>query len=420
MEFVSQELAELAKKRLVRKMRTISAARGTRVTIEGKEYISFASNDYLGLAQHPALRKAVCAALEQDGFFGAGASRLISGTHARHVALEEAIRDFKRSEAALVFASGYAANLGVITSLADSNSFIAADALNHASLVDACRLSRATVHVYKHCDYVEASRALNLARGFKRKFLVTDSVFSMDGDVAPLPVAVDCARRNNAVLIVDDAHGTGVLGDNGRGAAEHFGVEGKVNVLIGTLSKALGCIGGFVCSDTETVKLIVNRARTFMYTTALPPSFCAAAMEAVRLVREAGPLRARLWDNVRFLRAAVAHRLPKSGEREGAGEQPAEKENVDRGTFSSSNENGTGTGKQTSSILSPIVPVIVGDEERVLEVFEGLLSDGVFVPAIRPPTVPVGTCRLRISVSALHTKADLETLLASLRRQGII
>jgi 8-amino-7-oxononanoate synthase len=420
MEFAAQELADLAQKQLMRRMRVVSSARGTRVTIEGKEYLSFASNDYLGLAQQPALREAVCRALEQDGLFGAGASRLISGTTARHVALEEAIRDFKGCEAALVFASGYAANLGVITSLADSSSFIAADALNHASLVDACRLSRATVHVYQHCDYKEASRALSQARGFKRKLFVTDSVFSMDGDIAPLPDAVDCARRNNAVLVIDDAHGTGVLGENGRGAAEYFDVEKDVKVLIGTLSKALGCIGGFVCSDAETVQLIANRSRTFMYTTALPPSFCAAAEKSLQLVRHGGELRRRLRANVRRLRAAIADRLPKTearAETENHAEDGVKTDSVSTSSCHDGKPRSRGTHDMP---VSPIVPVVVGDEKRVLEVFEGLQADGIFVPAIRPPTVPVGTCRLRISVSALHTEADIEALLASLGRQGVV
>ncbi|MDQ7780606.1 MAG: 8-amino-7-oxononanoate synthase [Planctomycetota bacterium] len=418
MGFASKELADLAAKRLLRRMRVVSRVRGARVTIDGREHISFASNDYLGLSQNPAPRQAICDALESDGFFGAGASRLISGTTDRHVALEKALASFKEAQSALLFSSGYAANLGVVTSLADADTFIAADERNHASLIDACKLSRAQVHVYEHCDHAAASRALCNARGFRRRLLITDGVFSMDGDIAPLKELADAAKRNDAVFIVDDAHGTGVLGEHGRGSPEALGVEKNVDILVGTLSKALGCVGGFVCGAEETITLIANRARTLFYTTALPPAFCAAAITALGLVRESGELRTRLRSNVALLRGHVAHRAPVSA-RESQDERGRAVGDGNRRDGAGEDVTRPKKGEEQAS-SSPIVPVVVGDERRALEVAEGLMADGIFAPAIRPPTVPVGACRIRVSVSALHTAEDIHALVSSFRRQGVI
>ncbi len=270
MDFLSKELQELRDKGLYRNLRTITGPQEPRVIIEGREYLLFSSNNYLGLANHPRLKKASQEAIERYGV-GAGASRLISGTMELHTRLEERIARFKGRESAILFSSGYLANLGVITSLVGRDDVVIVDRLNHASIIDAARLSLAKLLVYSHRDMSKLEGVLERCQVYKRRLIVTDSIFSMDGDLAPLPEIVSLAKKYGAFVMIDEAHATGVLGEKGRGAEEHFGLEGKIDIVMGTLSKAIGSLGGFVTGSQKLIEYLKNRARSFIYTTALPP-----------------------------------------------------------------------------------------------------------------------------------------------------
>jgi 8-amino-7-oxononanoate synthase len=346
-------------------------------TLDGASLLNFSSNDYLGLADHPKLRDAATAALS-DGPVGAAASRLVSGDFPEHRDLEASLAAYLGTPAALLFPTGYQTNLGVITALATRDDLVVSDAANHASLIDGCRLSRATVRIYPHCDVAAARSALSEGpAAFRRRWLVTESLFSMDGDLAPLADLRDVATAAAAALLVDEAHAIGVLGPSGRGWAAHQGVTPEV--LIGTLGKAFGTAGGFVAGSASLRSYLVNRARTFLFTTAQPPSIAAASQASVHLV--AGPAgddrRARLADNISVLIAA----LP-------APRRPANP--------------------------TAIIPVILGADRAALAAGAQLRAAGFFVQPIRPPTVPTGTARLRITLSAAHTPAQVTALAAAL------
>lgn len=351
-----------------------------RIEVGGKAMLSFCSNDYLGLASHPALANAAAEAAAREGV-GASASRLVSGDLPAHRALESALAAFLERPAALVFPSGYQTNIGVVTALAGREDLIVSDALNHASLVDGCRLSRARVEIYPHADAAMARRLLETDGPFRRRLLVTESLFSMDGDTAPLAQLAAAAAATDSILIVDEAHAFGVLGPGGRGLAAAAGVA--PDVLIGTLGKALGASGGFVAGPPALRDLLVNRARTFIFTTALPPPIAAAGTAALALVAgaEGDRRRARLGEHIRSLGAALAER---------------------------------GLARSAGAPVGPILPVVVGSESRALAVAAGLRARGLFVPAIRPPTVPVGSSRLRVTLSAAHEPEDVARLVAGL------
>jgi 8-amino-7-oxononanoate synthase len=377
-----RDLADLEGRGLRRALRSIDRAEGSRIVIDRRTFVNFASNDYLGLATNPRVRAAAANAILEQGW-GAGASRLLSGTRAVHVEAERALAAFRGAEAALLFPTGYAANLGLLQALADRDSVVASDALNHASLIDACRLSRAGVVVYPHRDAAAARRALEGAKGASRRFLVTDAVFSMDGDLAPLPELFAAARATGSVLVIDDAHGNGVLGAGGRGTLEELGLDPAAPdvVVTATLSKAFGGAGGFTCGAREVVDWLVTRARTFIYTTGIAPAAAAGALAALE-VMETDPWRRQdVRAHARRLRQRLAARRP-----ELAAAWSAESWDV------------------------PIVPVVVGDERRATAAADRLFARGFFAPAIRPPTVPEGTARLRLSLSAEHLEADLEAL----------
>ena len=309
-------LDELAEAGLLRSPVTIDGPQGPRVRVDGTEYLCFCSNNYLGLADHPALIEAAKAALDRFGA-GSGASRLVSGTMTPHHELEEAVARFKRTEAAIVFPTGYMANLGAIQALVGRGDTVFCDRLNHASIFDGCRLSGATLRVYPHKD----AGALDVLLGRERQgqaLVVTDTVFSMDGDLAPLPDLVAVCERHGAMLMIDEAHATGVLGRTGRGAAEHFGLEGRIPVVMGTLSKAVGSLGGYVVGTRDLIDLLVNRARSFIYTTALPPSVCAAARAGIEVIEREPGRREALWARARQLQEGLRHR----GFDIGAGETP--------------------------------------------------------------------------------------------------
>ena len=337
--------------------------------------IDFSSNNYLGLAKHPRVVRAAADAAKKWGA-GSGASRLLSGNLPIHEALETALARFKKEEAALIFSSGYLANLGAVTALLNEQDLVLMDRLNHSSLVDAARLSRAKLWVYPHKDVSALEKLLERAKGFRRKMIITDAYFSMDGDLAPLNDLLEVARRNNALLMVDEAHSTGVFGRTGRGATEHFGVCGQVDVVMGTLSKALGSVGGFVAGRDNLKEYLINRARTFIYTTAPAPTASAAALEALKIISGDGFFRKKLWENTDFVR------------------QRFREMEFD-----------------LSGSVGPIISILVGDTRTVLEIAALLNKNGILAPAIRPPTVPKGTDRIRLSISASHTKPELEKLI---------
>jgi glycine C-acetyltransferase/8-amino-7-oxononanoate synthase len=367
---IEARLDELKSLGLNRRTRLISGPQGPHVLLDGKPVLLLCSNNYLGLADHPRVRAAAADAAMRWGV-GAGASRLVSGTMTVHRRLEERLAGFKRREAALLFGSGYLANCGVVASLARPGDVVFSDALNHASIIDGCRLSRAEVFVYDHCDVEHLEWGLRRADG-RAALIVTDGVFSMDGDVAPLVEIVELARRHGVRVAVDEAHGTGALGPGGRGACAEAGVDDEVDVIVGTLGKALGSYGAFVACDRAMARYLVNAARTFIFSTALPPPAASAALAALDVLESEPQRPERLARNSDALRSALA--------REGF--------------------DVTGTRTQ-------IVPLVVGEAERAVAMCESGLTRGVFAQAIRPPTVPAGTSRLRLAVMSTHREVEL-------------
>jgi len=379
MKYISDELSKIKESGLYRELKAVENAQDTRIDIEGKTYLSFCSNNYLGLANHPSVIEAVKKAVDEYGW-GACASRLVSGNMTLHEALEKEISRFKRKDAAIVFPTGYMANLGVISSLVSGGDLVISDKLNHASIIDGCRLSGADFRVYAHCNMEKLETILKKTSKYNRKLIVTDSVFSMDGDLAPLPDIVRIAKEYNAMVMVDEAHGTGVFGENGRGVVEYFNLDNEVDVVMGTLSKAIGSLGGYVCGDDDLISYLRNKARPFMYTTALPPAVCAASIASINLIQEDPSLREALWNNVR----CIKERLESLG--------------IDM-----------------ISSQSQIIPLLIGDTQKAVDISKLLYERGILIPAIRPPTVPANSSRLRMTVMSSHTQADLESLFNSLR-----
>jgi len=375
-------LEELERRFLRRRLRAVEGASGPSARVEGREVILLCSNNYLDLANHPALRAAASAALERYGV-GAGASRLIAGSLEPLHELERALCRVKKAEAALVFGSGYLANLSTITALAGPGDVIYSDELNHASLIDGCRLSRAAVKVYRHCDAGHLRTLLEQAPAGGRRLIVTDAVFSMDGDRAPLEEIVELARRYDGAVMIDEAHAVGVFGPQGGGLAAELGLEGRIEVRMGTLSKALGAYGAYVVGSRALIDFLINRARSFIYTTGLAPAMAAAANAALAVMASEPERIARLWSNAGYLRTELA-----------------------------------AAGFNLGRSASPILPVIVGDCERALALAQGLYERGVFVSAIRPPTVPAGSARLRITPTAGHDRAQLSRAVDALVEAG--
>ena len=381
------ELSKLDEQNLRRRLRVVDSYNGSRITMNHREMLLLCSNDYLGLANHPALRQAALQAMERYGF-GAGASRLVSGTSALHQALEDRLALFKGTEAALVFNSGYAANTGIIPAIVGIGDLILSDSLNHASIVDGCRLSKAQVKVFPHKDSAQVETLLKNNLQAKRKLIVTDGVFSMDGDIAPLPDLVYLSEKYSAILMVDDAHGTGVLGQTGKGTVEHFGLSGRVHIQMGTLGKALGSFGAYAAGSKELIDFLINCSRSFIYSTALPSSVCAASLAAIDLLEQEPERRVRLWNN----RNQFVNGLRSIGISTGASE-------------------------------TPIVPLIIGDSGRALKAADKLFEYGVYATAIRPPTVPADAARIRTTVSAAHSNADIDSALdifSILKKEGYI
>ena len=371
MDDVRTSLAALDRAGLRRSMRTIEGPQGPRVILEGSEVLLLCSNNYLGLADHPRVRRAAADAAERYGA-GAGASRLISGDMEIHRALESSLARFKGTESALLFGSGYLANLGTVSALAGEGGVVFSDELNHASIVDGCRLARAETFVYRHRDLDHLAWGLEQATG-RQALIVTDGVFSMDGDVAPLPALAELAARHGARLMVDDAHGTGTIGPGGRGTVAAAGLEGVVDVVVGTLGKALGSYGAYVCTSSALRQLLINKARSFIYSTAPPPPSVGAALAALGQLESRPGVVEHLRRNAAVMRQALVSY------------------NLDVG-----------------SSRTQIIPVMVGDARRATALCERALDGGVFAQAIRPPTVPEGTSRLRLTVMANHRADELE------------
>ena len=376
---IEAHLDELRAMGLRRRMRLVSGPQGPHVLLDGRPVLLLCSNNYLGLADHPRVREAAAEAAMRWGV-GAGASRLVSGTMTIHRRLEERLAAFKRREAALLFGSGFLANAGVIAALGRPGDVIFSDALNHASIIDGCRLSRAEVFVYDHGDVEHLEWGIAQAEG-RGALIVTDSVFSMDGDVAPLADLVELARRHDLRMVVDEAHGTGALGPGGRGAVAELGLEDQVDVIVGTLGKALGSYGAFVACDRVMAQYLMNAARTFIFSTALPPPAAAGALAALTLLEERPRLVAKLRANASALRSELARE-----------------------------------GFEVAGPGTQIVPLIVGEPQLAVRICEAALAEGVFAQAIRPPTVPPGTSRLRLAVMASHREAELRAAARTLAR----
>jgi 8-amino-7-oxononanoate synthase len=379
--FCGEEVAGIEAAGLLRRVRTLESASEPEVVLNGRRVLCLASNNYLGLAAHPEVVDAAAEAARHYGA-GAGSARLITGGNVLHDELEARLAAFKGTEAALLFSSGYLANLGTVSALVRPGDGVFSDALNHASIIDGCRLSRAEVHVYRHADPADLADSLGAWRQRagtdRRALVVTDSVFSMDGDIAPLPDIVAACERHGAILMVDEAHATGVVGPGGRGAVAAYGLEGRVGVVMGTLSKALGAAGGFIAGSADLCAYLRNRARSFIFDTALPPPTAAAALAALGIV-EREPERP---ERARYLAARLA------------------------------------TGLRTSGYAVPdppaaVLPVVIGAPDAAMALSARLIDAGVLVTAIRPPTVPRGTSRLRATVMATHTDAEIDRATAA-------
>lgn len=376
-DWLDTECEALEQAGLRRHLRTVMSAPTGRIHLDGRDVVLLGSNNYLGLSTH---REVIAAAVKATQVFGTGASgsRLISGNSELYTTLETNLAKTKDTEAALVFSSGYAANTSIIPVLAGEGDLILSDTLNHASIIDGCRLSRATTQVYRHCDVEHLTTLLSESAAFRRRLIVTDGVFSMDGDIAPLLDIYEVATRYDAMLLVDDAHGFGVLGRDGRGTVSHFGLDGAGIIQMGTLSKAIGALGGYIAGRHALVELLINKARGFIFTTGLPPATLAAANAALDVMCSSPDLRQRLFSHAKCLKMALTH-----------------------------------LGYTLLPSETQILPVVLGSPQRATRIADALLAEGVFAPAIRPPAVPPDTSRLRLTVMATHTDAEIQQAIAA-------
>lgn len=382
-DFILEELKVLKERALIREYRTVEGQEGPYIQINGKSYLSFCSNNYLGLANHSKIKQAAIDAINQYGW-GTGASRLVSGNTPLHQELEKKIAEFKCTEAALLFPTGYMANLGAIYTLVGKGDIVIGDKLNHASIVDGCHQSGATFRIYPHNNVSQLESLLQKASVYRRRLVVTDSLFSMDGDTAPLPEIVNIAKRYDAIIMIDDAHAIGVFGKHGKGLIEHYGLEGKIDVIMGSLSKAIGGIGGFIAGSKHLTEFLKNKARPFIFTTAPPPAVCAASLAGLKLIQEGTSLIDKLWENIKYLKSRLSE-------------------------FTNN-----------INVQSPIVPVIVGSSDDALNLSAKLYQNSILIPAIRPPTVPTGTSRLRISLMSAHSEDDIDRLIDVLKNVGFL
>ncbi len=379
---LQEQLNLLREQHLYKPLLTVESAPGARVRVGGRELINLSSNNYLGLANDDRLKAAAIRAVQEYGA-GAGAVRPIIGNLALHDELERTLAEFKGTEAVLVFTSGFTANAGTIPTITDADDVILSDELNHASIIDGCRLSKAPTVRYKHKDMDSLEDALKAASGAKTRLVITDGVFSMDGDVAPLDQICALAERYDAAVMVDDAHGSGVMGKNGRGTAYHFGVKDRVDIQLGTLSKAVGVVGGYIAGSGALKEFLSQRARPFLFSTGSPAAVAAACIEAIRVMRADEALTPRLWENARYWQAGLQK-----------------------------------LGFDTGVTETPITPVMVGDEARTQALQKGLLEEGVLALAVVFPTVARGKARVRTMPTAAHTRADFDEALGAFERVG--
>ncbi|MGI9953069.1 glycine C-acetyltransferase [Moorellaceae bacterium AZ2] len=373
LNFLAQELDALREQGLFNVIRTIEGPQGAWFVVDGKKVLNLCSNNYLGFANNPRLKEAAKKAIDRYGV-GPGAVRTIAGTQTIHLELEKKLAEFKHAPACLLLQSGFSANLAVIPTITGEGDLIFSDELNHASIIDGCRLSKAKVIRYAHNDVADLRRKLEEAKGNARRMLiVTDGVFSMDGDIAPLPDIVDVADEFGAIVMVDDAHGEGVLGNSGRGIVNHFGLEGRVDIEVGTLSKAFGVMGGYVTGSKVLINYLKQRGRPFLFSTGLTPADTAAAMAAVDVLLESDELVKKLWSNARYFQEGLKN-----------------------------------AGFDTGKTQTPITPVVLGDEKLASEFSKALFERGIFAQAISYPTVPRGKARIRCMLSAVHEKEHLD------------
>ncbi|MBI4166139.1 MAG: glycine C-acetyltransferase [Acidobacteria bacterium] len=372
LRYLSDELGKLREQKLALKLRILEDEQRPVSHFDGREVINLSSNNYLGLTTHPKLRKKAVEAIEKFGV-GSGAVRTIAGTMSLHMELEEKIASFKGVEASVVFQSGFTANAGTVQAILTREDVIISDELNHASIIDGCRLSRAEIKVFPHKDVEACEKILKELSGRGgRKLLITDGVFSMDGDIAPLPALVALAEKYGCIMMIDDAHSSGVLGRNGRGTVDHYNLHGRVDIQVGTLSKAIGALGGYVCSTRDVIEFLYNRARPFLFSTSHPPSVAATCIAAFDVLEEEPQLIEKLWSNTRFFKEGLKRR-----------------------------------GFNTGVSETPITPVRVGDAALAHEFSRQLFQEGVFAMGIGFPTVPVGKARIRTIVTATHTEEEL-------------
>jgi glycine C-acetyltransferase len=383
LDFITEKLNELKEQGVYRKLTVLGSASGPRCIINGKNVINLSSNNYLGFANHPRLKAAAIKGIEEWGV-GAGAVRTIIGNMAIHEELEAKLAKFKHVEAVLTFQSGFTANAGCIPAVTDKGDVIITDELNHASIIDGCRLSKADVVRYKHSDMADLEKViLEVKDKYKTKMIITDGVFSMDGDIAKLPEIVELAEKYGCITYVDDAHSSGVLGSNGQGSAHHFGLSDRVDIQIGTLSKAIGVVGGYVAGRRNLIEWLNHRGRPFLFSTALPPAVVMACMEAIDILSESTELTDKLWDNAKYLKAGLDK-----------------------------------LGLDTGNSETPITPVIAGEAKTAIELSKRLFEEGVFAQSIVFPTVAKDKARVRTIVTAAHSKADLDEAIAAFAKVG--
>ena len=388
LSYLADQMNELRQKGTHFALRVLEEPQMPECVFDGKRVINLASNNYLGLTTHPKLSEAAIAATKKYGV-GSGAVRTVSGTMSIHMELEEKIARFKKTEACVVFQSGFAANAGTVSAILGKEDFIISDELNHASIIDGARLSRAKIKVFRHKDTAHAEELLKEVAGEPgHKLIITDGVFSMDGDVGPLPALCDLAEKYGAIMMVDDAHASGVLGKNGRGTPDHFNVHGRVDVQVGTLSKAIGALGGYVCGSKELIDFLYHRARPFLFSTSHPPSVAATCIAAFDVLEQEPELMDKLWANTRFFKKELGLLGFNIG------------------------------GSITPASETPITPIIVGEGRLAMEFSRELFNEGVFTPGIAFPTVAEGKARLRTIMTATHTHDQLTKALEILKKVG--
>ncbi len=388
LSYLHDQLEDLKRKGTYFRLRVLEDEQAPVCTFDGKKVINLASNNYLGLTTHPKLREAALEATRKYGV-GSGAVRTIAGTMSAHMELEEKIARFKNVEACVVFQSGFTANAGTVSAVLGKEDFIISDELNHASIIDGARLSRATIKVFRHKDVAHAEELLReVADRPGRKLLITDGVFSMDGDIAPLPQLCELGEKYGAIMMVDDAHASGVLGRNGRGTIDHFNVHGRVDIQVGTLSKAIGALGGYVCGSRDLIEFLYHRGRPFLFSTSHPPSVAATCIAAFQVLEDEPERIEKLWENTRFFKRELGSL------------------GFDIG------------GRNTPASETPITPIITGEGRLAMEFSRELFTEGLMATGIAFPTVPEGKARIRTIVTAVHTQEQLEQALETLARVG--